>query len=171
MLAEDWKPCDVLTSRSWRCSIKLSYVTDNLVLRSARNCAGLRKWSLTRRARSGRSTILKLAVKRRSLKRKENWRKLLLGIQTGNKLAKPPLFVSYSQFCSHFAILPGEVVSCRDLILRSVATFWVMSLVGIHPGRASIFDTKCMVLFMPTISAGVSNFNLGTFHLMALNET
>ena len=30
-----------------------------------------------------------------------------------------------------------EVVSCRDFILRSVATFWVVSLVGIYPGRAS----------------------------------
>ena len=30
-----------------------------------------------------------------------------------------------------------EVVSCRDLILRCVATFWVVSLVGIYPGRAS----------------------------------
>ena len=74
-------------------------------------------------------------------------------------------------FAVTVAILPGEVVSCRDFILRSLATFWVISLVGIYPGRASIFDTKCMVLFMPTISAGVSNFNLGTFHLMSLNET
>ena len=48
MLAGDWKPCDVLTSCSWRCSIKLSYVMDNLVLRSPRNCAKLRKWSVTR---------------------------------------------------------------------------------------------------------------------------
>ena len=30
-----------------------------------------------------------------------------------------------------------EVVSCRDFILRCVATFWVVSLVGIYPGRAS----------------------------------
>ena len=31
-----------------------------------------------------------------------------------------------------------EVVSCRhDFILRSVATFWVVSLVRIYPGRAS----------------------------------
>ena len=34
---------------------------------------------------------------------------------------------------------PREVVSCRDFILRFVATFWVMSLVGIYPGRASFF--------------------------------
>ena len=30
-----------------------------------------------------------------------------------------------------------EVVSCRDFILRTVTTFWAMSLVGIYPGRAS----------------------------------
>ena len=30
-----------------------------------------------------------------------------------------------------------EVVSCQDFILSSVATFWVMSLVEIYPGRAS----------------------------------
>ena len=30
-----------------------------------------------------------------------------------------------------------EVVSCRDFILRAIATFWAMSLVRIYPGRAS----------------------------------
>ena len=35
-------------------------------------------------------------------------------------------------------ILPRKVVVCRDFILRAVATFWVMSLVGIYPGRTSI---------------------------------
>ena len=36
-------------------------------------------------------------------------------------------------------IWPREVASCRDFILRAVAsaTFWAMSLVGIYPGRAS----------------------------------
>ena len=34
-------------------------------------------------------------------------------------------------------IWPREVFSCRDFILRTVATFWAMSLVGIYPGRAS----------------------------------
>ena len=38
------------------------------------------------------------------------------------------------------AIWPREVVTCRDFILGSVATFWVMSLVGIYPGRASKKD-------------------------------
>ena len=80
---------------------KLSYLTDNLVPRSPRSCAGLRKWRLrdgpTRRAQEG---PLKLPDERQSLKRKENWRKLLLlGIQTGDKLAKPPFFVAYSRLC------------------------------------------------------------------------
>ena len=45
---------------------------------------------------------LKITDKRRSLKRKENWRKLLLlGIQTGDKWAKPLFFVAYSQLCRH----------------------------------------------------------------------
>ena len=34
-------------------------------------------------------------------KRKENWRRLLLGIQTGDKLAKPPFFAAYSRLCRH----------------------------------------------------------------------
>ena len=37
------------------------------------------------------------------------------------------------------AIWPREVVSCGDFILRAVAIFWAMSLVGIYPGRASIY--------------------------------
>ena len=41
-------------------------------------------------------------TRRRCLKRKEIWRKLLLlGIQTGDKLAKPPFFVAYSRLCRH----------------------------------------------------------------------
>ena len=76
---------------------------DNLVPRSPRSCAGLRKWRLcdgpTRRAQEG---LLKLSDERQPLKRKENWRKLLLlGIQTGDKLAKPPFFVAYSRLCRH----------------------------------------------------------------------
>ena len=41
-------------------------------------------------------------------------------------------------FAVTVAIWPREVVSCRDFILRAVATFWAMSLVGIYPGRASL---------------------------------
>ena len=88
-----------------RCKVcvKLSYLTDNLVPRSPSSCAGLRKWRLrdgpTRRAREG---PLKLPEERKSLKRKENWRRLLLlGIQTGDTLAKPPFFVAYSRLCGH----------------------------------------------------------------------
>ena len=82
---------------------KLSYLTDNLVPRSPRSSAGLRKWRLrdgpTRRAQEG---LLKLPDERHPLKRKENWQKLLLlGTQTGDKLAKPPLFVAYSRLCRH----------------------------------------------------------------------
>ena len=33
-----------------------------------------------------------------------------------------------------------EVVSCRDFILHTVATFWAMSLVEIYPSRASVAD-------------------------------
>ena len=39
-------------------------------------------------------------------------------------------------FAVTVAIWPREVVSCRDFILRAVATFLAMSLVGIYPGRA-----------------------------------
>ena len=42
-------------------------------------------------------------------------------------------------FAVTVAIWPREVVSCRDFILRAVATFWAMSLVGIYPGRAILF--------------------------------
>ena len=40
-------------------------------------------------------------------------------------------------FAITVAIWLREVVSCRDFILRAVATFWAMLLVGIYPGRAS----------------------------------
>ena len=44
----------------------------------------------------------KLTNQRRSLKRKENCRKLLLlGIQTGDKLYKQPFFVAYSRLRLH----------------------------------------------------------------------
>ena len=40
-------------------------------------------------------------------------------------------------FSVNVAIWQWEVVSCRNFILRSVATFSAMSPVGIYPGRAS----------------------------------
>ena len=42
-------------------------------------------------------------------------------------------------FAITVAIWLREVVSCYDFILRAVATFWAMSLVGIYPGRASFY--------------------------------
>ena len=44
-------------------------------------------------------------------------------------------------FAVTVAIWPREVVSCHNFILRSVATFWAMSLVRIYPGSASITDS------------------------------
>ena len=42
-------------------------------------------------------------------------------------------------FAITVAIWLREVVSCHDFILRTVATFWAMSLVGIYSGRASLY--------------------------------
>jgi len=39
-------------------------------------------------------------------------------------------------FAITVAIWLREVVSCHDFILPSIATFWVLSLVGIYHGRA-----------------------------------
>ena len=93
--SSDYKRCKVC--------IKLSYLMDNLVPRSPRSCVGLRKWKLRDRPmRCAQEGPLKLPDERQSLKRKENWWKLLLlGIQTGDKLAKPPFFVAYSRLCRH----------------------------------------------------------------------
>ena len=44
-------------------------------------------------------------------------------------------------FAVTVAIWPRGAVFCRDFILRAVATFWAMSLVGIYPGRASMNRT------------------------------
>ena len=43
-------------------------------------------------------------------------------------------------FAVTVAFSPREVVSCRDFILRTVATFWATLLVGIYPGRASLIS-------------------------------
>ena len=92
--------CERSDYKSCKACVKLSYLADNLVPRSPRSCAGLRNEDgPTRRAQEG---LLKLPDERRSLKRKENWRKLLLlGTQTGDKLAKPPFLVAYSRLCRH----------------------------------------------------------------------
>ena len=44
------------------------------------------------------------------------------------------------------AIWRREVVSCRDFILRAVATFWATSLVGIYPGRASCVHVSLKIV-------------------------
>ena len=41
------------------------------------------------------------------------------------------------------AIWLRQVVSCCDFILRTAATFWAMSLVGIYPGRAWLCRRGC----------------------------
>ena len=51
-------------------------------------------------------------------------------------------------FAVTVAIRPREVVSCLHFILRTVTTFWAMSLVGIYLGRAStmlIFKIKRII--------------------------
>ena len=45
------------------------------------------------------------------------------------------------------AIWLREVVSCHNFILRAVATFWAMSLVGIYPGRTSLHPTRECYIF------------------------
>ena len=61
-------------------------------------------------------------------------------------------------FAVTVAIWPREVVSCRDFILRAVANFWAMWLVGIYPGRASLLPR---VFFVPGESLYIfSKFNL-----------
>ena len=73
---------------------------------SPRSCAGL---LIPRRSlRRVHWSSLTRWYKRRSLKRKENWRKILLGIQTGNKLAKPSFFVGYSRPRGRGGSTPGN---------------------------------------------------------------
>ena len=55
-------------------------------------------------------------------------------------------------FAVTVAIWPREVVSCRDFILRTVATFWAMSLVGIYPGRASKVQTLDSIIHWITVT-------------------
>ena len=53
-------------------------------------------------------------------------------------------------FAITVAIWPRGVVSCRHFILGAVATFWAMSLVGIYPGRASLYGEvppPCLTLY------------------------
>ena len=54
-------------------------------------------------------------------------------------------------FAVTVAIWPREVVSCHDFILRAVATFRAMSLVGIYPGRASKVQTLDSIIHWITV--------------------
>ena len=89
----------------------------------------------TRRANATRAQKgpLKLTDERQSLKRKEiekNYFFLALRL-----VINKPNHRSLSHilgFAITVAIWPREVFACRDFILGSVATFWVMSLVGIY---------------------------------------
>ena len=54
-------------------------------------------------------------------------------------------------FAVTIAVWPREVVSCRVFILRAVATFWAMSLVGIYPGRASMMMMMMMINFVQRV--------------------
>ena len=49
--------------------------------------------------------------------------------------------------------LRGGFVSCRDFILRAVATFWALSLVGIYPGRASVNEVQLQKVKMAIVIA------------------
>ena len=47
----------------------------------------------------------------------------------------------------------GGFVSCRDFVLRAVATFWAFSLVGIYPGRASVNEVQLLKVKMAIVIA------------------
>ena len=61
-------------------------------------------------------------------------------------------------FAVTVAIWPREVVSCRDFILGTVATFWAMSLVGTYPGRASVMMMMMMINFVPQVRLDDGNY-------------
>ena len=63
-------------------------------------------------------------------------------------------------FAVTVAIWPREVVPCCNFTLRTVATIWAMSLVGIYPGRASVL--LCSTLNLShffLVQAHFSNFS------------
>ena len=47
----------------------------------------------------------------------------------------------------------GGFVSCCDFVLRAVATFWALSLVGIYPGRASVNEVQLQKVKMAIVIA------------------
>ena len=146
MLAGDWKPCDVLISRS--CCfppVRLGYVTEMNWPRGTgktphKEWKPLRSQHLHLRLYKSRpSGLLTVLPDYVSMTLESTITKTIVVFTFLNfKLIPILFFVAYSRLCRHCRILAErEVVSCRDFTLRSVATFWVMSLVGIYPGRAS----------------------------------
>ena len=93
--------CETSDYKRWKACIKLSYLTDNLVPRSPRSCAGLSKWRL-------RDGPTRHALMRST---ETHWQDTISeaqGILTKitsswhlDKLAKPPLFVAYCRLCRH----------------------------------------------------------------------
>ena len=77
-------------------------------------------------------------------------------------------------FAIAVTIWPRQLVSCRDFILPSVATFWVMSLVRIYPGRASwLLWNKWIFSVVKTRRILVSKlqwWGLVIFHCMQIND-
>ena len=63
-----------------------------------------------------------------------------------HKLAKNRSLSLILGFAVTVAIWLREVVSCRNFILPFVAPFWVMSLVGIYPGRALLIMNEVYVI-------------------------
>ena len=56
-------------------------------------------------------------------------------------------------FAVTVAIWLRGVVSCGDFVLRAVATFWALSLVGIFPGRALANEVQLQKVKMPIVIA------------------
>ena len=99
-------------------------------------------------------TIHRRVHKRCSLKRKGNWRKLLLlGFQTGDKLAKPPFFVAYSQLCR-----PCRNLAEGDCLLVTISFYalsllfgscYLLELTLAGPQWTYTQETSIIVLFVP----------------------
>ena len=64
------------------------------------------------------------------------------------------MLVAYCRLCRHRRNLAaGGFVSCRDFVLRAVATFWALSLVGIYRGRASVNEVQLQKVKMAIVIA------------------
>ena len=64
------------------------------------------------------------------------------------------MLVAYCRLCRHCRNLAaGGFVSCCDFVLRAVATFWALSLVGIYPGRASVNEVQLQKVKMAIVIA------------------